>query len=478
MNLLRRKSMNAIFRVFENLNFTCYEGEGSGSVVDPPIEVTEGDNGLEGIDAGLAPEEVVDGAAAKEEEVLGGEALYMGSETVNPDGRELIDFDRSGMSKEDVDAFVAVSEGQLFKPVEDGDKEDDAKEGDDNSDDNKNDTGKADGAKDGEGDKGDGDKGGDDTDIADFLEKTGLTQEIFKGLPEAAQEKLATQFLGGAKESEATATVTTQYEELQTSVDTLRLDPVVAARLEELSTGNKFIAELPQMGAADLKVIDDALGEGNQSKALGLINDFIAAKSKDAVAHERSVIDNQAAHVELERGAGEELAKMGDIDPRMKVEGITNWADLKASNPKFAEFQKGPGKITAFLAEKGIGLQQIKKLGAEAIYSLYAKNMGWTQEKEQNIAKNSVKVFLSKLKGQPKTRTLTQGKQKVIPGSKTASTGINRTTLIDELVAGNPANYEKLLEANDGNPENIRILANIQQEAIAKAQAAQTAQHQ
>ena len=251
--------------------------------------------------------------------------------------------------------------------------------------------------------------------------------------------------------------------QLKTDLSEVSKDPVIAARLEEKATGRAYVAtQLPKFTAAEVSKIENLLVEGKTDEAVNFLNKELEKRTQDAVKHERSVSDKQQFRVNAETKAREVFKEVGKLDPRVAID-TDDW-DSIIKNPQhehFKKFQEGPGDLIKFCIKNGITLEQVKEFGAKKIYALYSSEKGWDKERDKKIADSSKKTLLDKLRDPKKARTLDAGKPSVEPQGKDSSLGFSRDALIDDISQGNMENWERQLEAADGNVKTIAILGEV-----------------
>ena len=450
MRSMKFNALEIVLRSFAS-QFRIWDSpEGGMGGGDP-----EGGTGTAVADAGDAPGK--EGAANK-----GGEAApksepisikdYRGSKTVNPDQRPLKNFVREGMSTKQIDAMIAEAGEEIYlskEAIVDAEK--------------KNEDGDKPGKKDGEA-KPD-DKKGDETDpeVKEFYEKTGLSEKEFTALPEKIQETLTKAFSSVSEGSTKYADMEKQMTQLKTDLSEVSKDPVIAARLEEKATGRAYVAtQLPKFTAAEVAKIENLLVDGKTDEAVNFLNKELEKRTQDAVKHERSVSDKQQFRANAETKAQDVFKAIGKMDSRVAIDE-DDWNSITSNrnHPKYKAFQDGPGDLIKYCIDRHISLETVTKSGAKEIYAQYAAFKGWDKERDKKIADSSKKTLLDKLRDPKKARTLDAGKPSVEPQGKDSSLGFSRDALIDDISQGNMENWERQLEAADGNVKTIAILGEV-----------------
>ncbi len=384
---------------------------------------------------------------------------YMGSEKVNPEKRPLKKFDRTGMTEKEIDDLIELEGENMFLPKDKIETKTELEKKDDK--------------KPEETKKEDQDKKVPEADFdgAKFLQTTGLTEEEFAQIPESLQEKLVSNY---SKNSAAPVEQSEQYIALKTDFDKQKEevaafleDPYVAARLEEIQTGQKYIAEsLPPITNAELKDLQSAQTIEELEEKL---NKYIESRAEVAINRERTISDRKAYVKKTMIKASSVLSEVSKLDPRLtgniKAE---NWNDIKPGHPDYAEFQKGPKKIVDYCIEKNIKIDAIANMTPKELYAAIAAKEGWDKVRDVNIAKNAEKKFLLKIKELNKqAKTVDTGRRSAAPVSGTASqTGDgSRESLVKQLASGDRGTFDRLLSAADGNPVELDRLESIAREA-------------
>jgi hypothetical protein len=431
------------------------EGGSAAAVADPPEEIKEEppeEKPIEVKDTGpeITPVDDIE--------------TYVGNERVNPEKRPLKKFDRSGLSKFDIDEMLAVSNGEMFMPVDKiplEDKKDEKpveKEKSDKKD-----------------EKPDLNESKDTLEFSEeaFFQHYETTAEEFAQIPEKIQAKMVETF---GKESnidlstnEEYLALKTQYEEQQSNLKDFLEDPYVAARLEEIQTGQTYIAsELPPATRKEIDALKAAETEEEFSKTL---NNMIEARAEQAIANERTVANRKSYTEKSMIKASKVLAEVSKIDTRLAGNIKTeNWNDIKPGHPDYKEFIKGPKKIVDYCIEKGLKIDAIAKLSPKELYAAIAVKNGWDKIRDNNIEKSVRSAFLKKIQKEHKqAKEIGSSRRSAAPMSgKTPSTGASRESLVEQLVSGDASTFDNELRAADGNLDRLNWLEGIQQEAIRK----------
>lgn len=401
---------------------------------------------------------------------------YIGSKDVNPEQKPLRVFDRDGLTKEDIDEFIAETGEELFLSHEEiaalADKE---KEAADKTDD-KGDKGPENKeGKDTEGDKEEKDKVETDEefDEEDFLKVTGLTKEGFAGVPEEAQDKIIElyQSKGNADvlQSEQYIELKSRQDKLTGDVKNLLSDPVVSARVEELNTGERYVArDLPP-------ITNDEINRLKQAETVEVfeteLNRMIESRAKEAISRERIIRDRDDMNVRENIKASGVMAKVAAMDKRLGGEvDIDNWDDMNPDHPQYKKFMKGEKKIVDFCTKNGLKNTNISKMSPKALYAAIAADEGWTKQKEDKIAQSSVKKFLKSIReGHTQAKSVSQGKRSGSSKSKMRlSTDESYDSMVEKLASGDTAyreSFRRLLDAADGDPKRLDFLESVQMAA-------------
>lgn len=386
---------------------------------------------------------------------------YLGSEHVNPDKKPLKSFDRTGMSKEEIDDFIMVNGADVFLSPEEIAKKIDAEK-----------EIKSEEKLEKEPEQAKADKKPEDVEFDEdvFLKSNGLSREEFAQIPESIQEKLANSYVNPEattiEQNEQYVSLKTNYDKLSTDVEALLDDPYVAARVEELKTGKQYIPEsLPPITKSELQEIQSAQTVEEFENA---INKYIQERAEPAVKKLISVYEQKEYDRKMFAEASSVMSEVMKLDPRLKA-NVTekDWSKLNANHPQWKEFNKGPIKIAQYVLDKGFKHHQIAKMTPQEIYAAIAAKEGWQKEKEGKIAKNSVKAFLASYKkNATQAKSVSEGRRSSAPMSKENSMGDSRESLVKQLASGDRSSFERMLAAADGNPDELDRLESIQYEAI------------
>jgi hypothetical protein len=453
----RFKSVLAVFAKFVSLRlYVDGIGEGNEGVVDTQSGEASG-NEEDGADADSKEEQ-----APKPSEL----DTYLGSKNVNPDQRPLKNFDRKAFSsKEEMDRFIEEAGAELIMSDEDiaamskAKKDAEAKKKPEEKETERDESGKF-------KKKDASEEVTDEEAIKGFYEKLAITEEEFIALPEKVQELLAESHTKEDDVSKKVTEVEGRYQELNTTVDTLKKDPVIAARLEELATGKQYIArELSQPSRDEISsLMEAATDEASFKQALA---EFMVAKAEEVITVERSVIEKHAAKEKLENEAMAVVQEMIKTEKRI---GITE-TDLKNIDDKHKEYDawKGEKGLLKFFQKHRISLAQIKDIGAEKLLLLLAKDKGWDKERDSKIYQQGAKSLIAKIReAKDKARSIDMGKKSGLPNSDKSTGGYNRESLVADIASGTLTQWEKLLERADqvGDRKMMHDLNSIYDEAV------------
>ena len=468
MKRMKKTALQQIFRSFER-TFRIWEGEGGegGAGSSGGFVATEGGEGGSdnGGSEGGEGSEIGNDSGSTEGSLEAGKNFdtenYLGDKKFNPEQRPLRKFNRNGMSKQDIDKLIQEAGSELFMTAEE------IAEAEKNAE-SKGKEGKETEKTDKKGDK--TDKNTEETtekelDPKDFFEKTGLTQKEFDVLPPKAQENLTKSFEEFAQAETKIKQAEAKYTALKTDTDTAMNDALIAARLEEIATGRAFVAsKVTPFTEADILSVDKLLALDKKAEAVDLMNKMLQERAGDQIKHERAVLDRKVADTRMRSDAHTVLMDLGKIDPRLTV-GDSDYAAILPGHKDF----KVMNEIIQICKDHDITVPQIKKFGAEKIYALISKSKGWDKERDTTIFEKGKQTLLDKLKNPTKVRSLDPGKRSA-PIAKTGKeqNAMTQEALVDEIADGNLSNWERLLEAADGNPRKLAELDKIRQQGRAK----------
>lgn len=419
--------------------FACYaDGDGdSGETQEPqtpPADDSDGDN---------PPAD-----APKQEPTK-----YWGSKELNPEGRPL-KVDISEMTRDEVDFAIVDGGPEIFMSDEEIAQANAKKEKKDEKQDKKEPDGeKKDPEKDLK-DKTNGDEPG-DVDPTQFLEKLGLKQEEFAALPEKVQERLVDNHVAGNDNNEKAEQLQREFDQHRADTETIYNDPVIAARIQELQDGRRYVAKsLPPIKADEVQKLDELLTDDKTSEAIEYINKIIAERAREAVAIERQISDSNYAKKELQKQVTGLFKELGQVDKRLKIEGVENFAELRPGHPKWAEWERSAlRELKDYCVRRNWSMQHIVDMGKDELLSAFSAHKGWQKERDTNIIKTTKEAMLKALlnpkpvaKGLPANASRNQGSQDM-------TAGFDRGALKAELIAGRgrSQSYERMLELNEGN---------------------------
>lgn len=450
------------FRVTEGSEGGNGAGEGAPPAASPEIKVETDDK----------PIVVEDGAASgTAQPVEEKKSSYHGNETVNPEKRPLRNFGQENMTEAEIDAFIVAAGADVFLTDEEiakqADKELNA--GKEKKEDKKEEDGSAKPAEE-PGKKDEKKPEDEEFDENAFFGSVGLSKEEFASIPEPLQEKLLNTFTSTNKsvdieKNEQYVEIKTKYEKLNTDVNTLMDDPFIAAYVEEKNTGNQYIArELPGVSKNEMAALKAAKSEEEFEE---LVNKMIESRAEHAISRERYVSERKDYNKKMFTAASKVMSEVAKMDSRLSGKlTVENWADLTEKHPEWKEFEKGPKKIVDYCIKHGFKNANVASMSPKALYAAISAEEGWQQEKENKIAKNSVKKFLEGIRKQgTQAKSVSDGRRSAAPVSGTNQMGDSRESLVKALASGDTGGYEKLLRAAEGNPARLAELDGIERDA-------------
>ena len=460
------KKLQAIFQVFERMN-RFYDGdEGAAAGAD-------GDNSD-------AANDVVDSNTPDDNtDDTGSDLPYVGNDEFNPDQRPLT-IDTSQYSKEQVDEFIEMDRSIVMTDeqyeahkeekkleselVEDTDIKDD-KVDDDEKGKKKEDDSKTDEIVD------------DDEDVKAFYETTKMTSEEFKGLRKEVQEAITSKFDSEVdiESHEKYVGLKKEHNELKESVEGFQKDPLVAARIEELRTGNSYVAKsIPPLSQPERIGIREALDDGDDKLVEKLIDEAVQKKAVSAIKIERSISDHQAAVSKAQQDSWQTLKKLGEIDKTYAL-GETELQKLNDKHPEWEKFQNGLGKIVQYIQKKEMSHGDVARFGAKELLAAYKAASGLDQIEKKKIADNAKGSLLKKLlnpkqakDGKRVAKSLKSGKQKVDVTGKS----INKQMLVEQFANGDTVEFQKLQDRSAGDEELTRMCGAILKEGTRRREEA------
>lgn len=448
--------MNALKRwVFTHAAARCYA---DSAVADAPVksEVVDADSGLP------KEEPAADPAPTSDRTLPFGTlddtyfSRNMGSKDVNPDGRLLRPDVRNQVSDDELDdvikamgdaAFMTAKEIAAYENAKPADKAD----GD--TVDNPAPTDKK------PVDKKPAEK--DDEDVSKFFTEIGIKREEFDAMPEPVRKRLV-EMHEKKPTSDIPETYKKEHDENKKLIENFRRDPVIRARIEEVTTGKRYVAyDLPKVAESEISqslVTELSLEASDVSKITAEVNRLLAVKAKDAVKSERSVADRESSLEAARKDAWGVVCEIGKIDKRLEVTDPVGMYD----NPPDADTEVG--RLIDFVAKARLSLDQVKTLGPKKLYALYAAEKGWDVQRDKNIETTVRKSLWDKISNPKKAtmRSIPQGKppvgtDPVIPGSTLDEDG-----LVKELLSGKSQSLERLVEIHSSNPAMLERLKGIQ----------------
>jgi hypothetical protein len=421
---------------------------------------------------------------------------YVGNEEVNPMQRPLKDsFVREGRSHKEIDDIIKNSGGGLFLnddeiKAQKAEKKDKEKEDVDEKKKDGEDTDKKTDDETKSKDKEDGDKKKSDDepdltkeekaelekkdkeDIEHFFKTTGLDQDKFDALPEETQDLLFAKVFPPEDETkdEEKDKLTKEHQELKDNMAAITGDHLIAARLKEKETGNKYVADPKDILTQKvLDRVDELLSDKKVTEA----KDLLHKEVEKAIKVERSVQDQVYQNEKDSQEVWKILRKAGDIDKRLKIDekSYKKFNEHGEKHKEWKDFNKkdGMNDFINFLVDKGLGFAQVKKLGTEGAYTLFAKDRGWDKETTKRIFKQGAKSVLDKLKNPTKAGTLKdQAKKPMTSMLKKGSTGVDVESLTKGLAEGKAEakqQYFNLFRAYHGDTKMTNILLGIKAKA-------------
>lgn len=420
------KLMHWILRFFVTSCFDNAIGEDNGGVVDVALdENTE-----------KSPEE-------------DGISTYLGSKEVNPEQRPLKNFDRTGMSKENIDMMVeaAGSEimlsdetiAELAKKEKETDKKDETTS-EDNDDDKKT----------------DGDDSEDDP-VKKFYEKSGITEEEFGALPEKVQEKVASLFDTPAEDDKSPEIIAAAQKKtagLQKVIDAMLDNSTIAAAVEEMKTGKQYLAkELPAVTRAELKTLIEVSGNDEQFETA--INELLVSKGESVIGAERSVAEKRFQVKQLEKDAMKIVLDIMKKEPRL----ATKETDLLKIDENHAEYDNlhGENGIMGILKRSGYSLKKIVDWGADRALNDISYARGWHNDKFKNAEKNGQKKLIEKIREQAKSAKGLDLTRKSAHTEPSKDGGYDRDSLVNSIASGDTDLWNKLIEEAGSNADAERV---------------------
>ena len=474
MNFFKRKMMRQIFKAFDMMN-RCYNDDGDGSQGGAD-EGHEPDN-----DSGDFLDENLDDGSG-DDDGGGGEPSepYYGNTDMNPEGRPLKrDLDIEGYSKEDVDgllgemgeaAFMSDEDIKAFNDEnpdnkivlgEDGEGGDSGKDENDDDDPEKK-----------EGDDPDKEESEEITDkeMEGFYADQGITEDVFGEYSEKVKKTLLSSFFGveQAENSSKLDAVTTEHAALKLDYETVINDPVVAARIEEINSNKKFVAN-DLVGVTDKQVseIDAAFDEdGGNTKVKELVNKIIKENAKAAVGIERQVSDDARQVKTDNKDIMSTLKKIGEMDPKkfgkIKENNFVKFIG-NAGHAEKAAYDSGVGEVMTFLQKRKFTPDQVREMGPKGIYNMYAHEKGWDTEKIKRIQNSKVDKLLAKMKKPATARLLKSGNNQSQPGGRgKTAIGTDMKALKKDMLLGKTQEHSRLLRnalESDNSKVSDRLIA-------------------
>ena len=376
---------------------------------------------------------------------------YIGSEKVNPERRPLKAFDRSGFgSTDEIDTLIQSMGEKIFL------------KGPEKKQNVKKETSKN--ANNSEGPLEDADRpAAEDAEKTAFYAHYGISDKDFSSLPENIQERLATAYEKYTGRDTEYNGLNDKYNQILSQVDVLEKDPLIAARLEELSTDQKYVADsIPAFDEATVQTLLDNHGD-SMSKFVTALNEAVQNAAHKVLSIERGVVERKAADDKVKKEATDVISKILSLDERLAIKerNLNRFVELGSRHPEYEKLY-GKGSLMEMIASKRYSPSQIVAKGAEEILTEYAKTKGWDKERDRAIAQGGVKKLIDKLRQQTSTANI------MVPavprGNKEVDTGTyDRKSLIEEVASGKTSRCMQLLKAADrrGDAKQVNELTNI-----------------
>jgi len=384
---------------------------------------------------------------------------YVGSKDVNPEQRPIKKIDREMFStKVAIDRLVMDSGEDIFIPkdvVEELEKEKKPEKKE---------------VSEEETTEADKDKTEDDKEFnaEAFFEKSGISKEDFSSFDEKLQEKIVDIFAGSEDNSaiEKIAEANTKVSELNTVISDLYKDPTIAARIEEVKTGKKYVAD-------DLPVVTKT----EASKLIGLVddpdafevavNELMASKGEQVIAVERSISENNARISKLKEEALNVVQKMVEKEPRIGIKE----KDLSKINESHSDWHKlhGEGGMFDIFKKMHYTLKQIVAKGPDRLLREIADEKGWSKDRDKKIKQSGKKEFLEQVRLAAKQARTINPDKKSGSSVSTGSGGYDRASLVSEIASGKTTTWERLAADADSRRDRKMMyeLQKIHEEGLA-----------
>jgi hypothetical protein len=392
------------------------------------------------------------------------EGLYLGNDNLNPN-QDPLGFNTEGMSKEEIDEILA-SNPDMIEPEAKEDTEDDGAPKPEYAEEPSESDTESPEEEESEEETETGDQGDTSTDdeasdpskdeeVRALLDATGLDIDQFSELPEKTQESLAktvTEILPVKKQLDD---VTTEHSAYKREVDHLLNDPVIAARYEELRTKRAHVARgVPEMSVNDFGDFANDFTGPEQEKIVEIANGYIKRAATQAVQNERAVLDYKMQQKKNEEDVANIAVKLGEIDPRLKIDGVESTRDLlniKSDDPRWANSELYT-MLQYVVKIKKHPYSELKNFTPKELWGMYAAHKGWDKERDTKIREGGAKSILKKLNAAKKSAVVTSKKRrtsKSIPtsGRDGKSSRFDRASVVKDIAKGDMRSYDAYVES-------------------------------
>lgn len=369
---------------------------------------------------------------------------YRGSEAVNPKQRPIkkVDYDMFP-TKKAIDKLIRESGEDMFIP-EDAIKKDEEKDKkDDNNPEEKI-------------DKKDDKKIKIEFDEDDFYKESGFDKETFSSLPEATREKIVDNFTKKEDNEslEKIAESSNKINELNGIISEMSKDPTIAARLEEIKTGRKYVAtDMPMASRQDIETLIEAAEDPKEFEIA--LNEYISKIAKESISVERSVSEYNAKVEKLNNEALGVIQEMIKREPRIGIKE-TDLSKIDKNHPEW-NILYGEGGIFDIFKKMHYNLKQIVAKGPDRLLREISDEKGWTQETMKKIKNSGVNEFLEKVKKAAKEARTIKVDGKSTSSGATGSSGYDRKSLISDISSGKTEQWERLMRNADAR-RDIRMM--------------------
>jgi len=304
----------------------------------------------------------------------------------------------------------------------------------------------------------------DEIDLGTMLKDIGVTAEELSAYPEKIQEMIVDSLVG-VEAPDKSSEIQRSLTQAESKIQELYQDPVIAARLEELSTGRPVVANVTSIATDEfITAFDTLVTAGKDEEARQLMRTEVAK----AVAVERAVNDRKELHAKYEADLNQLFTSVAGLDPRLGLKE-TDLRKLNTSHPEYKKYTEGLKGVIDWVRDvKKWDYATIKGLGPNALYAAYSQDKGWDKERDQKIAKQAATKLMAKIKEAAKSNSAPdRGMRSVSPMQVNSPAGFDREALIDSLVKGQggSADYDRLLTANERDKDALSQLFAVYDEA-------------